>query len=211
MKNICPPANKPHACMNPATTDAEPPVEPTARDAIKATREWLEKAVIGLNLCPFAGAAQSSGRIRYSVSAARSADELVADLAREASALIAADPQRVETTLLIHPGVLTDFLEYNDFLDLADATLQALGLAGELQVASFHPQYRFAGSGADDIENYTNRSPYPTLHLLREESVDRAVAAVPDTGVIIERNLMTLRRLGLAGWRGLWVGDAGTS
>jgi hypothetical protein len=182
-----------------------------ARDRhIAATRTWLEKAVIGLDLCPFAKVVHLSGRIRYSVSAARDADTLVGDLAREASGLMAADPRRVETTLLIHPYALTDFLEYNDFLDLADATVQALGFEGELQVASFHPHYRFAGSDPTDIENYTNRSPYPTLHLLREESIARAVAAVPDTDAIYEKNIRTLRRLGLSGWRGLWAEDAGT-
>jgi hypothetical protein len=185
------------------------PVEPDAGQAVAATRKWLEKAVIGLNLCPFASPAHMEGRIGYIVSAARSADELVADLAREICALMAADPARLETTLLIHPFVLGDFLEYNEFLDLADATVDALGFEGEVQVASFHPQYCFAGSAPDDIENYTNRSPYPTLHLLREESVERALAAVPGTDAIYERNIGTLRRLGLAGWRRLWNDDAG--
>ena len=184
--------------------------EPTADEAIAATRLWLEKAVIGLNLCPFAKAVHLDGRVRYSVSEARDADALVADLAREISALMAADPARVETTLLIHPYVMADFLEYNDFLDIADAAVEALGFEGELQVASFHPRYRFEGSRPDDIANYTNRSPYPTLHLLREESVERAVAAVPDTDAIYEKNIQTLERLGFAGWRALWNDDQKT-
>jgi len=173
-------------------------------EVIAATRAWVEKAVIGLNLCPFARAVQLDGRIRYSVSAAQSADELVADLAREISALMAADPQACETTLLIHPRVMQDFLDYNDFLDLADATVEALGFTGEVQVASFHPRYQFAGTEVDDIENYTNRAPYPTLHLLREESIERAVDSVPDTDAIYERNIETLKRLGPAGWSALW-------
>ena len=181
-------------------------VEVSADTAIARTREWVEKAVIGLNLCPFAAPVHLSGRIRFATSAARTEDDLVGDLAREISALMAADAQRLETTLLIHPHVLNDFLDYNDFLDLADATIEALGFEGELQVASFHPDYRFAGTTDTDIENYTNRSPYPTLHLLREESIERAVASVPDTNAIFEKNIETLRRLGLVGWQKLWTG-----
>jgi hypothetical protein len=172
--------------------------------AVAATRAWVEKAVIGLNLCPFARAVHLDGRIRYSVSAARDADALVADLAREISALMLADPQECETTLLIHPHVMDDFLDYNDFLDIADATVEALGYTGEVQVASFHPQYQFAGTEPGDIENYSNRSPYPTLHLLREESIERAVQAMPDTDAIYENNIETLKRLGPAGWAALW-------
>lgn len=177
---------------------------PGEDEAVAATRAWVEKAVVGLNLCPFARAVHIGGRICYSVSAARDADELVADLAREISALMEADPEERETTLLIHPHVMGDFLDYNDFLDIADATVEALGYTGELQVASFHPQYQFAGTAPDDVENYSNRSPYPTLHLLREESIERAVEAVPDTDSIYENNIETLKRLGPAGWRALW-------
>jgi hypothetical protein len=174
------------------------------QEAMASTRAWVEKAVVGLNLCPFARAVHIGGRIRYSVSAARDADALVADLAREINALMQADPEECETTLLIHPRVMQDFLDYNDFLDIADATVEALGYAGELQVASFHPQYQFAGTAPDDIENYSNRSPYPTLHLLREDSVERAVEAMPDTDQIFENNIETLERLGHDGWRALW-------
>jgi hypothetical protein len=172
---------------------------------IAKTRDWIEKAVIGLNLCPFAKAVYESDRIRYCVSEAHSEDLLLADLSRELRALQAADSQTCETVLLIHPGVLGDFLDYNDFLDMADATVDALGLTGEIQIASFHPRYQFAGSGSDDIENYTNRSPYPMLHLLRESSVERAALASPDVDAIPARNRETLRHLGLEGWRRLWL------
>lgn len=172
---------------------------------IAATRRWLERAVIGLNLCPFAKATHVHGRVRYVVSSATSEQALLAELERELKFLAEADIQEVETTLLIHPQVLTDFPDYNDFLGVADAAVEALELDGVLQVASFHPQYQFADSQPEDIDNYSNRSPYPTLHLLREESIDRAVAAFPDAGEIYERNIQTLRRLGLEGWRRLWL------
>ena len=176
---------------------------------IAETRDWVEKAVIGLNLCPFAKAVYLNDRIRYCVSEAQSEDALLADLSRELQALHAADPKICETTLLIHPRVLADFLDYNDFLGEAEATLEALGLTGEIQLASFHPRYQFAGSGPDDIENYTNRSPYPMLHLLRESSVERATAAGEDLAAIGERNMETLRRLGFEGWRRLWRAKSG--
>ena len=146
-------------------------------------------------------------QIRYVVSDANTAEALLADLLEELKTLAAADPTAIDTTLLIHPRVLDDFLDYNDFLDLADAAIADLGLEREIQVASFHPRYQFADSGQDDIENYTNRSPYPTLHLLREASVERALAAFPDAAEIIERNMETLRRLGLDGWRGLGLDE----
>jgi hypothetical protein len=172
--------------------------------AVEQTRLWLEKAVIGLNLCPFAKAVHAKRQIRYVVSAADSEEALLADLMHELQLLAAADPGDIETTLLIHPRVLTDFLDYNDFLDLADAAVEELGLDGFLQVASFHPDYQFADSEPDDIANYSNRAPFPTLHLLREESVEKAVAAFPEAERIYETNIETLRRLGHAGWRALW-------
>jgi hypothetical protein len=174
----------------------------SAAKVVAETRDWVEKAVIGLGLCPFARAVYASDRIRYCVSEAQSEDALLAELSRELQALHAADPRVCETTLLIHPRALTDFLDYNDFLGEAEAMIEALGLTGEIQLASFHPRYQFAGSGPDDIENYTNRSPYPMLHLLRESSVERA-AASQDTATIGERNMETLRRLGFEGWRRL--------
>ena len=167
------------------------------------TRAWVERAVIGLNLCPFAKAVQAKGQVRYAVTDAQDLETLAADLQAELLALADADPAQRDTTLLIHPGVLHDFIEYNDFLDVADAGLETLELDGIIQIASFHPDYQFAGSGPDDIENYTNRSPYPILHLLREDSIERAVAAFPDASNIYERNMDTLRRLGLSGWQKL--------
>ena len=176
----------------------------TAEEIIAATRRWLEKAVIGLNLCPFAETVYRGGRVRFYVSEQTTASGLVQELIAELAGLHAADPSICETALLIHPRVLADFVEYNDFLDVCDATIAELGLEGELQVASFHPQYQFAGTTPSDIENYTNRSPFPMLHLLREASVERAVAAVPDTEEIYRRNIRTLRNLGHAGWQRLW-------
>ena len=172
-------------------------------NAIEDTRHWLERAVIGLNLCPFAKAVHVKEQIRWVESAAGDPEQLLEDLARELRFLAAADPAIVETTLLIHPHVLADFLDYNDFLDVADAAVESLGLAGVLQVASFHPDYQFAGTAPDDAENLSNRSPYPTLHLLREASIDAAVAAFPEADSIYERNIETLRRLGFEGWRRL--------
>jgi hypothetical protein len=176
----------------------------TTDEIIAATRLWLERSVIGLNLCPFAESVYRADRVRFRVSEQRSASALLDDLRSELRELQAADPLRCETTLLIHPWVLTDFIEYNDFLDVCETTIVELDLEGELQVASFHPQYRFAGTQSEDIENYTNRSPYPMLHLLRETSIERAVAAVPDAGEIYRRNIRTLRDLGHAGWQRLW-------
>lgn len=179
---------------------------PTPEEVIAETRAWLEKAVIGLNLCPFAKAVYIAEQIRFVVSEAEAPEALLADLLEELKTLAAADPGKIDTTLLIHPRVLGDFLDYNDFLGVADAAVEELDLAGEIQVASFHPQYRFEGTGPDDIENYTNRSPYPILHLLREASVERAVAAFPDAAEIFEKNIETMNRLGHEGWRRLGIG-----
>jgi hypothetical protein len=171
--------------------------------AIDATRHWLEQAVIGLNLCPFAKAVHVREQIRWVESPARDPQALLDDLVRELQFLASADPAVVETTLLIHPQALNDFLDYNDFLDLADAAIEELGLAGVLQVASFHPDYQFEGTAPGDVENLSNRSPHPMLHLLREDSIDRAVATFPDAAAIYQRNIETLRRLGADGWRRL--------
>ncbi|MBU6258920.1 MAG: DUF1415 domain-containing protein [Burkholderiales bacterium] len=172
-------------------------------DPIEATRRWLERAVIGLNLCPYAKAVHAKGQIRWVLSPARDARALLDELGAELQRLAAADPADVDTTLLVHPHVLADFDAYNDFLDVADAALEDLGLDGRLQIASFHPQYRFAGSPVDDVAHCTNRAPHPMLHLLREASIERAVAANPDAATIYERNIETLRRLGQAGWQAL--------
>jgi hypothetical protein len=164
------------------------------------TRAWVIEAVIGLDLCPFAKAAQVRGQVRYVVSQATDADGLLQALEEELHRLAATDPGAVETTLLIHPQVMNDFLDYNDFLEAADAAVQALGYRGVLQVASFHPRYQFEGTAPDDIGNATNRSPYPTLHLLREASVERAVDAFGDTDEIYRKNIRTLQQLGPEGW-----------
>ena len=186
---------------NPKTyTHIRNPYKPMT-DAITATQHWLEKAVIGLNLCPFAKTEHVHGRIRYCASEAKNQDVLYEDLKRELLALQAAGPAEVETTLLIHPHVLQDFLDYNDFLDVADDLLEDLELDGVLQIASFHPLYQFAGTSIDDITNFSNRSPYPTLHILREASVEKAVAAFPEAEDIFERNMQTLQKLGHAGWK----------
>ena len=170
---------------------------------IAETQAWVRRAVVGLNLCPFAKAPLAKAQIRYVLSAAIDTDALLAQFVTELHALAAADPQRVETTLLIHPKVLTDFLDFNDFLGRADRALDDTGLAGILQLASFHPSYQFAGTRSDDLSNATNRSPYPTLHLLREASIDRAVAAFPEAEAIFEANIRTLEALGAEGWADL--------
>lgn len=176
----------------------------TDEAVVAATQEWLEKAVIGLNLCPFAKAVHVKRQVRYVVSQAIDEEGLLQDLLHELQLLASAEPGDVETTLLVHPFVLRDFLDYNDFLDIADAAVEELGLEGVLQVASFHPQYQFAESAPDDMANFSNRAPFPTLHLLREDSVDKAVAAFPDADRIYETNIATLRRLGPEGWKALW-------
>ena len=172
----------------------------TAHAPIADTRRWLERAVIGLNLCPFAKAVHAKDQVRYVLSEATTPEALLEQLGEELLLLRDTPAEQVDTTLIVHPGVLQDFLDYNDFLALADDLVAQLGLEGELQVASFHPQYQFAGSEPDDIANFTNRAPHPTLHLLREASVERAVAAYPDPDVIVDRNIDTLRDLGRAGW-----------
>ncbi len=178
----------------------------TPEEIVRQTRRWLEKAVIGLNLCPFARPVHARDQIRYALSAAETPEALLADLVEELQVLAAAAPEEIETTLLIHPQVLNDFLDYNDFLGVAEEAVVDLGLEGVIQVASFHPRYQFAGTAPDDVTNYTNRSPYPTLHLLREASVERAVASVSDPAEIYKRNMETLRSLGVEGWRKLGLG-----
>jgi uncharacterized protein len=170
---------------------------------IAETQAWITHAVVGLNLCPFAHAVQVKNQIRCVVSEAKHIDALMAQLCEEMHFLAEAEAAKVETTLLIHPQVLTDFLDFNDFLELADAAVEELGYDGMLQVASFHPQFQFDGTDPDDVTNATNRSPYPTLHLLREDSVERAVAAFPSAESIFEANIATLEKLGAAGWTAL--------
>ncbi|UTH74422.1 DUF1415 domain-containing protein [Chromobacterium sp. IIBBL 290-4] len=172
---------------------------------IAATREWLEKAVIGLNLCPFAKSVYVKNQVRIQVSEATDPQQLAEELAAELKLLAETDPQEIDTTLLVHPKALTRFLDFNEFLDIADAIVDELKLEGEIQVASFHPRFQFEGTGVNDIENYTNRSPYPTLHLIREASIDRAVEAFPEAEAIFERNIETVQKLGLEGWKAMFA------
>ncbi|MGF6816408.1 hypothetical protein OKW33_003214 [Paraburkholderia atlantica] len=180
------------------------PLPAESHDAvIAATRHWLTEAVIGLNLCPFAKAVHVKGQIRYAVSEADTLETVLTDLEAELQTLVAADPAAIDTTLLILPRAFGDFLDFNDCLFFADRLIEQLRLEGVIQIASFHPHYQFEGSEPDDIENYTNRAPYPILHLLREDSIERAVQAFPDAEEIYERNQETLRRIGLSGWDAL--------
>ena len=173
-------------------------------DAITAsTQRWVEHVVIGLNLCPFAKAVQVKRQIRYAVTASESADQLLSELEHELEVLVAADVAAVETTLLIHPLVMSEFIDYHFFMDEAVATLKRLDIVGTLQIAGFHPQYQFAGTDSDDMGNFTNRSPHPMLHLLRESSVQMAVTAFPNASDIFDSNIVKLRRLGYEGWRKL--------
>lgn len=184
-----------------------PPSEDNHDTILRTTRHWLTRAVIGLNLCPFAKSVHVKNQIRYAISEATDLEGVLKDLEAELQTLAAADPAELDTTLLIIPRTLAGFLEYNECLFFADRMLRQLRLAGELQIASFHPHYQFEGTDPDDIENYTNRAPYPILHLLREASIARAVDAFPDAAQIYERNQDTLRRLGLEGWRE-WMNQA---
>ena len=195
--------------MSESTARADRPDTVEQGDIVAATRHWLEVAVIGLNLCPFAKAVHVKHQIRYAVTQANSDSELLAVLRDELSLLAKADANDIDTTLLIHPQALTDFIDYTAFLRQADRLLRSHGHEGTLEIASFHPAYEFAGSAPDDIENCSNRSPYPMLHLLREDSIERAVAAFPDAGEIYERNIETLRRLGHTGWQRLFTQEPG--
>ena len=178
----------------------------TDSPALTQTRAWVERAVIGLNLCPFAKAPQVKGLVRYVQSEASDPAGLLTDLMNELQRLAKAPRERLETTLLVHPKVFTDFADFNDFIGVAEDTVADLGLEGVIQVASFHPDYRFEGTAADDITNATNRSPHPTLHLIREDSIDRAVASFPEAETIYEANMATMERLGHKGWEALAEG-----
>lgn len=175
------------------------------------TVAWLERAVIGLNLCPFAKSVHVKGQVHYAVSRATTSEALLLDLISELKDLVVIDAKARDTTLLIAPSCLQDFMDFNDFLDLADQALVDLELDGVLQIASLHPDYQFAQTQPDDVTNFTNRSPYPTLHLLREDSIDRAVAAFPNPESIFETNMKTLQALGVVGWQALQVGPSAHS
>lgn len=163
---------------------------------IAQTRYWLENVVLKHNLCPFAHKPFNGGQIRYVVTDSARVEFLLDDLRQELAYLHTVPAAEVETTLLIHPAVLEDFYDYNDFLDVVDALLVQEGYEGEFQVASFHPDYQFAGTRAEDAENYTNRSPYPMLHLIREDSLTQAVAHYPKVDTIPQRNIETMNALG---------------
>lgn len=186
-------------------TDAAEPAFPEDM-VIADTVRWLEKAVIGLNLCPFAKGVHAKGQIHYVVSQATDAEEVANDLHRELEALAEANPDKRDTTLLILPLALQDFLDFNDFLEIADEMVEELDLGGILQVASFHPRFQFEDTDVDDVTNCTNRGPYPILHLLREDSIDKAVEAFPEAESIYERNMEVLEGMGMEGWLDLGVG-----
>ena len=175
----------------------------TDEEVLVKTRHWLEAAVIGLNLCPFAKAVYVKNQIRLVVSKARHADDLLEELDHELDLLVATPATEIDTTLLIHPMLFEDFLDFNDFLEVAEGVVDEHGLEGVIQLASFHPQFQFDGTEPDDISNYTNRAPFAVLHLLREESVERAVKAFPQADAIFETNIATLEKLGLPGWKAL--------
>jgi uncharacterized protein len=175
----------------------------SAETIIARTRCWVERAVIGYNLCPFARKPSEAEQVRYVVSDADRAETLLQDVVQELEHLLATEADVVETTVLIHPYVLQDFLDYNDFLDVIDALLEEEEYAGLFQVASLHPDYQFAGTEPDDAENYTNRSPYPVLHLLRIDAVAKAVDAYPDPDRIPERNIELMEKLGTDKMRAL--------
>ncbi|WP_026432700.1 DUF1415 domain-containing protein [Paracidovorax oryzae] len=197
--------------MTEPSADAVPPSDAASASTMQQTViddmvRWLERAVIGLNLCPFAKSVHVKGQVHYVVSEAEDARALIDDLQRELEALAEASPEQRDTTLLMAPRCMEDFLDFNDFLGLADDLVEAMDLGGILQVASFHPRFQFAGTEVDDVGNATNRAPYPTLHLLREESIDRAVEAFPEAEAIFERNIEMLEELGADGWAALDVG-----
>lgn len=189
------------------------PNNPAHLAILAETRAWVNRAVIGLNLCPFAKAVEVKNQIRYVVSDAKNIDTLLDTLCSELHLLANTPREITDTTLLIHPQVLGDFLDFNDFLEIADAAIEALQYEGILQIASFHPHFQFADTEADDVTNASNQSPFPILHILREESIDRAVSAFPDAESIYSVNMQTLEKLGAAGWKDLQAAckkDAGT-
>ena len=180
----------------------EPPLEQTAEQLAATVRRWLDVFVIDLNLCPFARREVQADRVRIAHTPAAAVEELVVALRDELDRLQA--DATIETTLLVHPNVLGDFFDYNDFLDAADGLLIELEYEGVFQIASFHPDYQFANTTPDAAENFANRSPYPLLHLLRESSVTRAVAQHEDVAGIPDTNIDHLNELGSARLAARW-------
>ncbi|MCB6182021.1 DUF1415 domain-containing protein [Leeia sp. TBRC 13508] len=181
--------------------------KPTAEEVLVATQKWLENAVIGLNLCPFAKAVYVKNQVRIVVSEAKHLDAFLEDLDRELLHLAEVDPQETDTTLLIHPTLLADFLTFNDVVAIAEEAVDEHGLEGKIQVANFHPDYQFDGTELEDLSNYTNRSPYPTLHLIRESSIEKAAEAFPDPAVIFDRNIALMEALGRSGCEAVLRGE----
>ena len=182
-------------------------MELTDEQVLAETRRWIEKAVIGLNLCPFAKAVYIKDQVRIVVSRARHLDAFLDELDRELLLLRDTPAEQIETTLLVHPTLFPEFEVFNDFLNVVDDVVAEHELDGVIQVAPFHPAFQFEGTEPDDITNHTNRSPYPTLHLLREASVERAAESGDDADTIVERNQQRLRELGVAGWLALLGSD----
>jgi uncharacterized protein len=183
------------------------PQTPSAEQVLADMHRWIEKAVIGLNLCPFAKAVYVKNQVRLVVSRARHLDAFLDDLDRELELLSTTPAEQIDTTLLVHPTVFPDFFAFNDFLNVVDEVLEEHELDGVIQVAPFHPDFQFEGTEPQDADNLTNRAPYAVLHLLREDSIERAVASGDSAEDIVERNLQTVRRLGAAGWAELLKSD----
>ncbi len=175
----------------------------TEQDFVMPVKNWLEQLVIGLNLCPFAKQEFINGRVRFYPSTATTIEMLLLDLQQELERLNS--DSSVETTLLIHPHILTDFYDYNDFLDIADGLLIDMELDGIYQIASFHPNYQFSDTEPNDAENYTNRSPYPLLHIIREQSLENAVANYPEPESIPVRNIQLMKEMGHAKLQALFL------
>ena len=170
----------------------------TSAQIIEQVSCWLETLVIGEGLCPFARQPYQAGRIRFVVSRAEDEETLLIELLRELLYLRETPREEAETSLLILPQMLQDFLDYNDFLDPVDALLEQEQMGGEFQIATMHPNYQFADTDFDDAQNYSNRSPYPILHLLREESLSHALEQFPHPEQIPERNIRHMQSLGSA-------------
>ncbi len=169
---------------------------PSTSDVENSVRKWLENMVIGLNLCPFAKSVYIKNQVRIVVYEGEE-DELLGCIESELLYLQKTLDTEIDTTLVVVPHLLKDYYDFNDFLIYTDALIEEMGLEGEMQIADFHPDYQFAGTQKEDIENYTNRSPYPIFHLLRESSIDRAVEQFPDAAEIFERNISKMQTLGI--------------
>ena len=179
------------------------PMPEAERIAIEDTQRWLMQAVVGLNLCPFAKAVVTKNLVRYRVCLSTEPADVLKLLREELQHLSSTDESLLDTTLLIAPHLLPDFYEFNAFLSDCEDVLLDMNLEGVLQIADFHPQYTFAGEDPQGMSHFTNRTPYPTLHLLRESSIDKAVAAYPDAALIYERNMALLEKMGHEGWAAL--------